>query len=95
MVRCADGSLYTGWTCDLYKRIEAHNSGRAAKYTRSRLPVRLVASWESPDRSQAMRLERFIKTLSKTTKESLIASGVHPYRSISGMESDVLSICDK
>ena len=54
MLRCADGTLYTGWTSDLARRVKAHNSGHGAKYTRSRTPVELVYSEELEDKPQAM-----------------------------------------
>lgn len=73
MLRCADGSLYTGWTNDLEKRLEAHSAGTASRYTRSRLPVELAASFEMEDRSAAQREEVRIKRLSRTDKLALIA----------------------
>ncbi|MBF1341927.1 MAG: GIY-YIG nuclease family protein, partial [Mogibacterium diversum] len=54
MVLCADGTLYTGWTVNLAKRIEAHNSGNGAKYTSSRLPVSLVYYEEFDNKREAM-----------------------------------------
>ena len=73
LLRCRDGSLYCGWTTDLAARLETHNSGRGAKYTRSRLPVEL-AYWEAfPDRHEALSREWHIKRLSHTEKEALIA----------------------
>ena len=72
MLRCRDGSLYTGWTNDLQKRLRSHSSGTGSKYTGSRLPVHL-AYWEAcPDKIQAMRREYAIKQLSRTEKEDLI-----------------------
>ena len=75
LLRCADGSLYCGWTPDLEARIGRHQAGRASRYTRSRLPVELVWSAELPDRSTAMREEVRIKRLSRREKLDLIASG--------------------
>ena len=73
LLRCRDGSLYCGWTTDLAARLETHNSGRGAKYTRSRLPVEL-AYWEAfPDRHEALSREWHLKRLSHTEKEALIA----------------------
>ena len=72
IVRCADGSLYTGWTDDLEKRIAAHNSGRGAKYTRSRLPVKLVYSESFADKREAMSREWHIKHLTREEKLKLI-----------------------
>jgi putative endonuclease len=73
MLRCADGSLYTGWTNDLEKRLEAHSAGTGSRYTRSRLPVELAASFEMEDRSAAQREEVRIKRLSRADKLALIA----------------------
>jgi len=75
MLQCADGSLYTGWTVDLKKRYEMHSSGRGGKYTRSRLPVRLVYCEQHPGRTEAMRREYFIKHLTRSEKIDLIRSG--------------------
>lgn len=68
IVYCSDASLYTGITNDLKARIKAHNEGRGSKYTRSRLPVRLVANSCGLTRSQAQKLEAFIKTLPSLLK---------------------------
>lgn len=75
MLRCADGSLYTGCTNDLPRRLEAHSSGRGAKYTRSRLPVTLAYREEAADRSAALRRESAIKRLTRQEKLALIESG--------------------
>jgi putative endonuclease len=72
MLECADGSLYTGWTDDLAKRLGAHNRGAGAKYTRSRLPVRLVYYEEHPDPKSAQERERAIKKLSRAQKQELV-----------------------
>ena len=72
MVRCSDGSLYTGYTTDLDRRIEAHNSGNGAKYTRCRLPVKLVYSEEHASKEEAMSREWHIKQLTRKEKEQLI-----------------------
>jgi len=72
IVKCADGSLYTGWTVNLAQRIDAHNDGRGAKYTRGRGPVELMASWQHQSKSDAMKLERSLKKLSRRDKEILI-----------------------
>ena len=72
MLRCADGSLYTGWTNDLEKRVAAHNAGRGAKYTRSRRPVELVY-WEACEsREAAMSREWHLKQLSRAEKQKLL-----------------------
>lgn len=68
IVECSDGTLYTGWTTNLEKRMAAHNSGKGAKYTRPRLPVRLI-HWESFETKQeAMRREWEIKQLTRAEK---------------------------
>ena len=81
LLRCADGTLYTGFTNDLARRLAAHNAGRGAKYTRSRLPVELVY-WESfSNKSSALRREYAIKQLPRRQKLTLIQSSV-PSRQI-------------
>ena len=72
MLRCRDGSLYTGITTDVEKRVAAHNSGKGAKYTRSRKPVELVYQEECTDHSAALKRELEIKALTKEEKEKLI-----------------------
>ena len=74
LLRCADGTLYCGWTNDLAARLAAHNSGKGAKYTRARRPVRLVYSEPHPTRGEAMRREAAIKRLSRAEKEALMAA---------------------
>lgn len=72
MLRCGDGSLYTGWTNDLEKRVKAHQAGHGAKYTRSRLPVELVWHEEYATKEEAMSREWHIKRLSREEKLRLI-----------------------
>ena len=72
MLRCGDGTLYTGCTNDLPRRLEAHRSGRVANYTRSRPPVALAYREEVPDRSAALRREAAIKRLSRREKLALV-----------------------
>jgi putative endonuclease len=72
LLRCADDSLYCGWTTDLDRRIRAHGRGVASKYTRRRLPVELAGSWEMADRSAAMREEARIKQLTRAEKLALL-----------------------
>lgn len=72
ILRCSDGSLYTGWTNDLEKRVKTHNSGRGGKYTRARLPVELVYFENFDTKEEAMKREAAIKKLSKAKKETLI-----------------------
>lgn len=74
LLRCADGSFYAGWTTDLEKRVRTHNSGKGAKYTRSRLPAELVY-WECfSDRHQAMHREWELKQLTHDEKAALCAA---------------------
>lgn len=68
IVKCCDNTLYTGWTTDLDRRIEAHNSGKGAKYTRSRRPVELVYAECFDTKQEAMRREWEIKQLSREKK---------------------------
>ncbi|MBL8092449.1 MAG: GIY-YIG nuclease family protein, partial [Anaerolineales bacterium] len=63
ILECADGTLYTGWTVNIEKRLIQHNKGLGARYTRTRLPVKLVYLEEQPDRPTAMKRERAIKAL--------------------------------
>ena len=72
ILRCGDGTLYTGCTNDLPRRLEAHRSGRGAKYTRSRLPVEPVYWEEAADKSAALRREAAIKRLDRRKKLALI-----------------------
>jgi putative endonuclease len=74
LLRCADGSLYTGWTVDLDRRLAAHAAGRGARYTRSRLPVELVACLPMADAGAARREEARIKRLSRPAKLALVAA---------------------
>ena len=71
---CGDGSLYTGWTNDLDKRVKAHQTGRGAKYTRSHLPVELVYCESLATKSEALRREAEIKRLPREKKLELIGN---------------------
>ena len=73
ILRCGDGSLYTGITNDLERRLKAHSSGRGAKYTRSHEPVELVYSEPAFDKSSALKRELAIKGLTREQKLKLIA----------------------
>ncbi len=75
ILECADGSLYTGYTTDLARRVRTHNSGRGAKYTRSRLPAALVYFETFETRHDAMHREAEIKKLSRARKDQLIQAG--------------------
>jgi len=72
MLRCRDGSLYTGWTSDLDRRMARHRAGKASRYTASRLPVELALALPMPDRTAARREEARIKMLTRTRKLALI-----------------------
>ena len=72
ILRCGDGSLYTGITTDIQSRLEAHSSGKGAKYTRGRGPLELVYAEECPDKSTALKREMAIKHLSRAEKLELI-----------------------
>jgi putative endonuclease len=72
MLRCRDGSLYTGWTNDLERRLAKHAAGKASRYTASRLPVELAFATPMPDRGSAMREEARIKRLERTQKLELV-----------------------
>ena len=73
ILRCADGTLYTGWTTDLNRRLAAHNAGSGAKYTRSRRPVALLYSEECASRGAAPRRESAVKRLTRAQKLALCA----------------------
>ena len=72
IVKCSDGSFYTGWTNNLEKRIASHNTGKGAKYTKSRCPVELVYFEEFETKTEAMRREYEIKQLKREKKIDLI-----------------------
>ena len=72
ILECADGTLYCGWTNHLEKRVEAHNAGKGAKYTKARRPVKLVYYETFETKSEALSREYQIKQLSRQEKEKLI-----------------------
>ena len=74
IVKCSDETLYTGWTNNLKQRLEAHNSGKGAKYTKNRRPVELVYFEEYDTKQEAMKREYAIKQLSRQKKLALIHS---------------------
>ena len=76
ILKCSDGSLYTGWTNNLDKRVEDHNSGKGAKYTRSRRPVVLAYYEQFETKDGAMRSEWEIKRLTRKKKLALIQSAI-------------------
>lgn len=73
LARCADGSLYSGIAVDPVKRMEVHNAGKGARYTRSRLPVAMVYSEPHPDQSSALKREAVVRKWARKKKELLIA----------------------
>lgn len=75
ILECNDSTLYTGITNDITKRIAKHNSGKGAKYTKTRLPVKLKVKFEANDRSEASKLEYKIKQLTRQEKLKLIENG--------------------
>lgn len=74
ILECSDSSLYAGYTIDLDKRLKVHNQGKGAKYTRVRLPVKLVYNEEFENKSDALKREYKIKQLTRKKKEELINS---------------------
>ena len=77
MLRCADHSLYTGVATDLEARVATHNAGKGAKYTRGRLPVKLVYQEAVADRGTALKREHAIKRLPAAAKRRLISQSAH------------------
>ena len=78
LLRCRDGSLYCGWTIDVEKRLAAHATGRASRYTSRRLPVTLAAAWEMETAGAARRMEWRIKQLTRTQKLALVGGAALP-----------------
>lgn len=72
VVRCANGSLYTGYTKDIEARIAAHNEGKGGRYTRAHRPVELIASWNFATKREALQVEYRIKQLSRPKKLELV-----------------------
>lgn len=72
ILECADGTYYTGYTTDLDRRLDAHNKGKGAKYTRVRRPVRRLYEEVFPSKQEAMQREYAIKQLTRSQKERLI-----------------------
>lgn len=72
VIKCADGTLYTGYTTDVERRVEEHNAGEGAKYTRGRTPVTVVHTEEFGERGEAMSREATIKDMSREEKETLV-----------------------
>jgi putative endonuclease len=87
MLRCADGTLYTGWSTDVSRRLARHRAGKASRYTASRLPVELALVLPMADRTAARREEARIKGLDRTAKLALIgrsAGGAAPAGGVGG-----------
>lgn len=78
LLRCGDGSLYTGWTVDLERRVARHRSGVGSRYTASRLPVELALAIPMPDRTTARREEVRIKRLPRAAKLALLDGAQAP-----------------
>ncbi len=76
VLHCADGTLYTGITTDLTRRVAEHNAGRGARYTAGRRPVELVTAWRFPSRGLAQRAEHRFRRLPRARKEALIKRGL-------------------
>jgi len=78
ILKCADGTYYTGWSADPVHRERQHNAGRGARYTRARRPVKLVYVEEQPDRGSAMRRESHIKEMTRAEKQALVLKSNKP-----------------
>jgi putative endonuclease len=78
LLQCGDGSLYCGWTLDVEKRLSAHATGRASRYTSRRLPVALAAAWEMESASAARRMEWRVKQLTRAQKLALVGGAALP-----------------
>lgn len=72
MVKCSDGTFYTGWTTNVEKRVKAHNTGKGAKYTKTRRPVELIYFQQFETKEEAMSREYAIKQLTRKQKEQLL-----------------------
>ena len=77
ILKCKDNTYYTGWTNDIDKRLKAHNKGVASKYTRGRIPVKLVYLERLDNKSEGLRREASIKKLTRSEKEELIRNYQH------------------
>lgn len=91
IIRCADGSLYTGYTTDVSRRVAAHNSGKGAKYTKTRRPVTLMQSWCFVEKRQALRIEAAIKSRPKAIKERILTEQYDEERLYQLLFSSVIS----
>ncbi len=91
VVKCADGTLYTGYSPDVEARVAAHNAGKGAKYTKTRRPVELVASAAFETKHEAMSAEWHFKQLSRAKKDELLAriSAGEPFEDVLGSAFDL------
>lgn len=94
IVRCRDGSLYTGWTTDVDRRVKEHNEGKGAKYTHSRRPVELVYYETFETKEEAMKREYAIKQLRRDEKERLIKSAALTGKKVSIVQKHTLPQSD-
>ncbi len=95
VVKCADGTLYTGYSPDVEARLAAHNAGRGAKYTKARLPVELVASAAFETKHEAMSAEWHFKRLSRTRKDELLKrAGEESFADILAAAFDLTPACE-
>ncbi len=78
VVQCADGTLYTGYTDDVERRVTVHNAGKGGSYTRTHRPVSLLIAWPFPTKSAALKAEYAFKRLSRAQKLRLVASSIPP-----------------
>ncbi len=78
VVQCADGTLYTGYTTNIERRIATHNAGKGGSYTRTHRPVSLLIAWSFPTKGDALRAEHAFKRLSRTQKLQRIAASASP-----------------
>ena len=90
VLECGDGSYYTGWTNDLARRVRSHQAGKGGKYTRSRLPVKLIKKWRAKSRSLAMGKEAIFKSLSRREKRIRLGLGPRSGRRNTGKRSSPL-----
>ena len=89
IVKCADGTLYTGWTLDVERRVKQHNAGRGARYTRTRRPVQLIYVEAVENRRIAMQREIQIKRLNRASKTRLINSETNQIAAHQGTEESI------
>jgi len=91
MLRCSDGTFYTGYTNDIHKRIAAHNAGKGARYTRSRRPCKLIWAEAAETKSLAMKREHQIKQLTREQKQAMLDSQPKNWPTLAGRLSQPLT----